>query len=307
MTNTKPNRYEIEQIKEIYAWMEEEPDILQELDKFIGDNISDLFNSMFEKLPKNMKDKIPAKLKKEIGKAINKALEKGYTGIDKSADFVTYENRILKKAKIGDIAELRSRNLKVSDKLAESVQNYFVNSAMVEGGATGLWGFKGLFADIPAFTFLQYLSIYQIGLCYGYKSTDKEFKAIQLEILNITSSSDGSSKRLAVKELDEILKVLNEKTWEEILKAATKESLSTEAVIVGSQKAINRLIETIGTKETEIIVSESGKKIIPLLSAILSAIINRWILKRLCREARKVFQKKWLMDNGRWIEKELLP
>lgn len=303
-TRKKLNRYELEQIEEIKAWEKEEPKMMHKISSYINSTVATVAGMLYEKIPKNIKNKINAKYKKKVENTIKEAVAKGLEGADKAAETITLEKLVMKMAKIDDISVMRTRNLKVSDKLAHKMHVKLNQGSLLEGAGTGFYGFGGMLADIPSFIVLQYLAIYQIGLCYGYKSTDDEMKAIQLEILNIAFSDTLSAKSEAINELKSILEIC-EKPMQDIVKTAAKKSTSKEAILLKIKKIIDKLISKVFKKESDVALDELAGKGVPVLSAAFSACINIYTMDEICWTARRVFQRKWLIDNGKWNDEKI--
>ena len=88
------------------------------------------------------------------------ALEHALDGIGSAGNFLTDEKDILKGGDVSAIHELRTKDLAVSDHLANEVHNMAI---LMAAGAGGL--ITPIVADIPALLVLSMRTIYKIGLC----------------------------------------------------------------------------------------------------------------------------------------------
>lgn len=302
MATKKINRYEKEQIVSVINWENEEPGLYTKGQYAIEKMTGLLFDVISENIPKKINKVLQGKNRKRIEGAINKGLTAALEKADYAAEYMAWEEIVKKNTKTGDISELRNRNLKISDKLAHKVHVRFNQSLFVEGGLTGWFGLPGAIVDIPAFIVAQRMEIYMIGLCYGYKSTDPEMKAIQLQILNIMGCGDLVSKRAELSMIDKMFDILKTKKWEEIIKIAEKDSKSIEALLCGVKDSIEKLVNIVLKKEVKLSESFMEKKIVPIISAGIGATLNIIAFDELGWTARRIFQKKWLMDNDKWID-----
>lgn len=153
-----------------------------------------LSNSVSKAVSRGMGIQIP----QELLEGCELAIEKAYVVADKMATKLTDEKDLLKKAKVSSIEELRSKDFKLSNKMANNVHNWALGFATIEGIATGIPGMVGAFADIPMIITAALRTIGKIGLCYGYRCDSPEFKEIQLQIMDLKTSGNLATKHLAI-------------------------------------------------------------------------------------------------------------
>ncbi|EAX47806.1 cation-transporting ATPase, E1-E2 family [Thermosinus carboxydivorans Nor1] len=103
-------------------------------------------------------------------------------------------NDIKRDGQVNSIKELRTKDLQLSDKLANEVHNWAIGLAAAEGVGTGLIGLPGMVADIPAIITIALRTIHKIALCYGYEVETKEDKDFILGILAASGANTVKEK-----------------------------------------------------------------------------------------------------------------
>ncbi len=144
-------KYEDQQTKEIANWKADEP---WEVSKALG-LIVEPAAWLVQKI-------VP-------GKAMRGAIEAASSGGKWLAD----EKDIMRDGGVSSIEDLQEKDLELSDNLANTVHNWAIGAAVVEGTATG-WNPLGLIPDIPALITLAFRTIHKIGLCYGYRAKTED-------------------------------------------------------------------------------------------------------------------------------------
>ena len=160
----KQSDYLMQQYALIKAWENEEPGV-----------VSKTFGKLLSPVGKLISVVVPEKV---IESSINAA--------NAAAQYLTDTDDVLRDGKVESIEELRTKDLKLCDQMADSVHNWAVGIATAEGATVGATGLPGLAVDIPFITTLALRTIYKIGVCYGYvadASNAEEEKAFALGVL----------------------------------------------------------------------------------------------------------------------------
>lgn len=203
---------------------------------------------------------------------------------------------IKKKAAVKDIGELRYKSLELSDNLANKVHNWSIKAAILEGGSTGILGVAGMAVDIPSIITLSINTINKIGICYGYECETERDREFCNAILVASSSNTLEEKAAALGFLKSLQITLTEKSWEAIAIKAAQKRISKETGIIAAKNLSRRL----GINLTK----RKALATIPVVGATVGGTINGLFLKEVGWAARRAFQERWLMDNGKIDEEE---
>src|SRR5438552_916486 len=155
-------RYESREFREIKEWKAKEPSVM---DKALGIVVEPL-NWMVRKIVPDT----------ALLGALNLARLTASMTVDKKD--------ILRDGGVEEIAHLRRKNLRLSDRLADEVHNWAIGIATVEGAGTGFFGILGAPVDIPALVTISLRTIEKIGLCYGYEVNTKREEDFVMGVLS---------------------------------------------------------------------------------------------------------------------------
>ncbi|MFQ5542718.1 MAG: EcsC family protein [Nitrospiria bacterium] len=259
--------YEREQAEQIKTWHSEEPGI-----------VSQSFGVMLS----------PATWL--IDKIIPQASIRGVLDFSNAlAEWMADEKDILRDAGVSDLLELKKRDLRLSDDLADSVHNWAIGIGAGAGGATGAVGLPGIIVDIPTIITFALRTIHKIGLCYGYRVNTKEEKDFILAIMAAGSANEMSEKMAALSLLRSIGVTLAGQTWEGIARRAAVNRFSKEGGII----AVKTLAKQLGINLTK----RKALQAIPAIGAVVGASANGWYIKEVGWAARRSFQERWLLDQ----------
>jgi hypothetical protein len=266
------SKYELQQINSIKKWKAEEPSVIS---KSLGVILS------------------PATWL--INKIIPEAAIRGALDFSSStAELLTDTNDIKRDAKVGSIDKLKTKDLELSDKLANAVHNWAIAIASAEGGGTGATGIAGITVDIPAIIILALRTIHKIGVCYGFEVKTKEDKEFILSVLAASGANDMTEKVAALTTLRSVEVTISKTTWKSMTQKAVQKKMSKEAGIIG----IRNLGKQLGINLTK----RKALQAIPAIGAIVGASVNGWYIKEVGWAARRVFQERWLIENGKIID-----
>ena len=142
---------------------------------------------------------------------------------------------------------------------------------LAEGLATGAGGFLTTLIDVPLLFVLTLRTIIRIGHCYGYALDHRRDQAFVLGVYLTATSGTLHTKRRRLEELRELEELLISETQREVL----------------AEELLSFLFQL------EIFEA------IPGLGAISGGLLNVGVMRRVERTTRRVFQERWLRDNGK--------
>lgn len=262
------SKYETEQVLAIDAWKKEEPSV-----------VANAVHTVLKPVEWLVSTVIPEK-------AIRGLLD----GANYVAEKVADEGDILRDGQVSSIEGMRNGSLERCDELANSVHNWAIGLATVEGGGTGAFGLFGMAADIPLVITLALRTIHKTGLCYGYRLDDEQGKQIVLGILAASGANTVQEKASAMLALQQIKILLKSMTWKAMKRAAENQASKEFAIL-----AIKTLAKQIGVNMTK----RKALQAIPVVGAIVGASVNAWFIKEVGWAARREFQERWLFDNDK--------
>jgi hypothetical protein len=264
--------YEKNQVKTIRAWKNESPDVVN---RAVG----------FFTYPTT----------RVIQKAIpDTAIQLIFDAANFLANEIADTGDIVKAGGVCQISDLKNKDFKLSDELANSVHNWAIGLAIAGGGAAGGAGIVGLAADIPAIIMLALRTIHKIALCYGYECHSEMDKNFALGILSASGANSMSEKIEALATLRSIEVTIAKQTWKAMAGKAVCRQLSKEGGIIAKKN----LAKQLGINITK----RKAMQAIPVIGAAVGASVNGWYLKDVGWTARRAFQERWLIDNKKLRE-----
>lgn len=269
---TSKTQYENEQIIEIDKWKSDPPTVISKAVGFIAKPVTWIVNSV-----------IP-----------NGAIEGALNLSSSAAAFLTDTQDILRDSGVSSIKELRTHNLEKSDKLANEVHNWAIGIATSEGGVTGYCGLPGIAVDIPSIIVIALRTIHKIGICYGFEPETEQDRKYILGILAASGANEMKDKVVALTTLRTIEVTIMKQTWKSMAQKAATNQLSKEAGII----AIKNLAKELGVNLTK----RKALQAIPGIGAVVGASVNGWYIKEVGWAARRKFQERWLIENGKLVD-----
>lgn len=264
----KQSDYLMQQYALIKAWENEEPGV-----------VSKTFGKLLSPVGKIISAVVPESV---IESAINAA--------NAAAQYLTDTADVLRDGKVESIEELRTKDLKLSDQLADSVHNWAVGIATAEGVAGGFVGLPGLAADIPFITTLALRTIHKIGVCYGYVadvSNAEEEKAFVLGVLAAANASTLGEKASFILGLKQISLLIQRNAWKKLAEMGTANLLAKSIV------SVRQAAKLIGVNLTKRKASQS----IPFIGGAVGAALNASFINDIAWAARRSYQRRWLEEN----------
>lgn len=269
MNTTNRSSYEETQVDEIIKWKNSEPSVVA---KGMGTLTAPLTWLVNKVIPKS-------------------AMKAVLNGANSAGEFLADEGDILRDAGVKSVEELRYKDLKISDELANSVHNWAIAVAATEGAAAGGGGIALIAADIPAVLTLSLRTIHKIALCYGYKTNSEEERNFVLSVLSAAGSNSMAEKNEALLTLKSIQVIIQKNTWKSIERKA-----ATGACRELSIMTIRSLCKQLGINFTK----RKALQVIPAVGAGVGAAVNADFLRDVGYAARRSYQQRWLTDNGKW-------
>lgn len=268
------NFYEQTQLAEIQKWETQVPNVLSRLAGFAFKPAGWL-----------------------VGKVVPpKAIEGALTACYGMAGVMTDKNDIMRDGGVSEISELKTKDLQLSDKLANEVHNWANGAATVEGGIAGVAGLPGLAVDIPALITMGFRVVQKIGLCYGYECVNDADRQFVLQIFSAASANTMEEKTLAIVALQRINVAIAKKAWKKMAENAARNAIGIDAGII----AVKALAKKLGINITR----RKALQSIPYIGAGVGAATNLSFINDIAWAARRSFQKRWLIDNKKIEVKE---
>jgi hypothetical protein len=268
----KLTKYEKQQVAAIEMWKKEEPGVVSKAFGFAIEPLAWLVNKVVPEA------------------AIRGALDFSNT----LAQWLTDTGDIIRDGGVSSLSELRQKNLELSDKLADEVHNWAIGVAVVEGAGTGVFGLPGAAADVPAVITLALRTIHKIGSCYGYECSSELDKKFILGVMSASGANSVSERLAALAALRSIEVTLAKVTWKKMAEKAAENQLGKEAAIL----TIKSLAKQLGINITK----RKALASIPFIGAAIGGSVNGWYIKEVGWAARRAFQERWLIENGKIID-----
>jgi hypothetical protein len=259
--------YEKEQIRAVDEWRTEKPSGISTALGFVMFPISLLIQAL---VPKS-------------------AIRRAIGGASCAAEWFADEGDIIRKGKVSEIDGLRTKDLKLSDTLANEVHNRAIGIASAEGVGSGVLGVSGLILDIPFIITFALRTIHKIGLCYGYRNNDEKGKQFVLALLSAAGANTASEKADALKILRAIDVMIAKQTLKTVAEKAVEQQLAKEAVLL----SVKNLARQLGINITDRKILQA----IPAIGAAVGGSVNALFINDVGWAARRAFQERWLIEN----------
>jgi hypothetical protein len=281
----KLNSAEETVIKEINLWKAEEPGFLSKATHFIsrplvwaGDNL------------------VPDEVKNKMSDLTEQVMAK----LQDVSQWSVKPEEVLKATREFEInsetiVELRQASLFDLDHVAQGFNKTNSQMAAASGFGTGLIGWAGLVADLPALLALSFRNIYQISLCYGYDLTSGEEKQQEFEvgymlrILRIAATSSQEDKLAALNDLKDYEMSHFENVTADLGHSFARKQFTKVAAIQVSNMIINEIVSH--TLARKAVTS------LPGIGAVLTAGFNYMYVKDVGQTAFMLYRERFLLDK----------
>lgn len=221
----------------------------------------------------------------------SKAIEGVLVACNGMAELITDRNDIIRDAQVSDISDLQTKDLNLSDRLANEVHNWAIGIAAAEGLAAGAVGIFGLIADVPALITMSFRVVHKIGLCYGFECKTEADKQFVMGVLSAAGANTLSEKTASVAILQKMNVMIAKNTWKKLAEKAAMNPHGIAAAIITIKSVANQL----GINITK----RKAAQAIPVIGAGVGAATNTAFLNDVAWAARRTFQERWLMTNNK--------
>lgn len=179
------------------------------------------------------------------------------------------------------------------DDAADEIHNWAVSYGSVAGAAAGAGGILVSVPSVIGIINLTVRTIRQIGFCYGYFHDDDIERVCILEILSIVGGGQNQTSKLAsagmLRELFVMVKRVSFKTMGE--KAANEVAIKELFIVT-----IRQIAKTYGYQLTRSRLLTA----VPIVGGGVGLLIDGNYTRKVGWTARRYYQRRWLMDRGRW-------
>jgi hypothetical protein len=189
----------------------------------------------------------------------------------RAAEVAATANDIKVQAGVKELSALRQRPLELCDKLSRRVGTIAQVIATAEGALTGAGGVWTTLLDVPLLFGVCLRTILKVGHCYGYPLDRPSDKAWVLGAFAVSLSSTRQKRTELMARLREIEDLLLEQTQQQVV------------------------VEEAAALITQIELFED----IPVFGAATGALLNLSVAHKTETTARRLFQERWLRDNGK--------
>jgi hypothetical protein len=216
---------------------------------------------------------VAGKVAQAMGKVVPDPLaQKAILGLYKIADRSAGRQEICRKMGVDNLAQLRDWPLDQCDPFARKVGQGALGISVAAVTVTGVGGTMAIALDVPLLFTLAMRTIIKIGRCYGYPLEDADARALVLGIL-IAALTESREQKKQIRL--ERLKDVGEKMLTE----------AQEHLLVEESAALLFQLEALGQ--------------IPGMGTVTICLLHLWLIRRVDRAARFVFQERRLRDCGR--------
>lgn len=224
------------------------------------------------------------------GKVVQKvvplaALKAALHAFNSVAKRLSDEKSVLKRARVGSLAELRGQSLEQCDLLARGELRRAMGIGGAGGAAFGVFGAAGLMADVPTLLTLTMRTIHRIGLCYG-EDIDRDFA---IGVFALVSANTREEKMEAIAALQSDLQGLQRAAARDGLERAAERQLAKDAAVFSLNTVAQRIGVQMGKRKT--------LSVVPVLGAVVGGAVNAWYLRDVAQVAQYIFQERWLLEK----------
>lgn len=281
----KLNNMEERRLSEIASWKAQSPGIISRATGFLSRPLQWVGENV-----------IPDAVSEQANKANEMIIEK----LQDAANWTVKPEDVLRQAnelgiQAASITALRTSSVFDLSTIAEEAGRKNAQLAAVGGFGTGLAGWPGLIADLPALFMLSWRSIYQIALSYGYdwRQDNEEDRSYEinymLRVFQIATATQGVEKHeglLALRQMED--------DHEMSLRSRVGNHYSTTQLGRGFSIQISKAIVGMIIKQT---VARKAITMLPGLGAVLTAGFNYTYVKDVAECANYLYQERLLLDK----------
>ncbi|MEL6632973.1 MAG: EcsC family protein [Bacteroidota bacterium] len=195
------------------------------------------------------------------------------------------------------IEDLKKASIHDLDHVAQSLIEGNTRMATLSGVGTGLVGWPGLIADLPALFTFSVRTINQIALSYGFNPNDPEANPIDrafeteymMRVFKVATSSDKVEKQKALGELKDFEAGRHSDVYNSVMGDFTKKHLGRNATSFVSRFIIKEIVERTITKK--------AVGLVPGLGAVFNGGFNYVYIKDVGDAAFMLYRERFLIDK----------
>lgn len=282
----KLNASELRILDEIAQWKADNPGFLNRATDFVSKPISWLT----EKLT-------PEEVKTSVGGLTEKIVEK----LQDASQWTVRPQDVLEASRefevtAQSIADLRKASIHDLDHIAQKFIEQNTRAGALSGVGTGVVGWPGLIADLPALFLLSTRTIYQIALSYGFEAAaegEEQTRAFEMEymmrVFKIATASDKVQKQKALAELKDFEAGRSSEVYSEVVGDYAAKSVGRNTASYVSRLIIKEIVERT--------IMKKAVGLVPGLGAIFSGGFNYVYLKDVGEAAFMVYRERFLLDK----------
>ena len=283
----KLNSSEKKIIQEIAVWKAEEPGLISKATDVMSKPLVWASNKL-----------IPDEIKNKMSTVTETIVEK----LQDASQWLVSEEDVLKATREFEIdtetiLELRKASVHDLDHVGESFTKSNSQIAAAEGFGTGLIGWPGLIADLPALFALAFRLVYQISLTYGYKvdledseSEQRDYEVeYMLRVFRVATAPNKVEKTKGLMALKDFETQHEDDVYNDVGSDYTIGHISKNVAINVSREIINMIVsQTLARKAITAI---------PGIGAVLTAGFNYAYINDVGTASMMLYRERFLLDK----------
>lgn len=234
----------------------------------------------------------PVKIQEAIGRAIEGSLSFLAKQSPRTINTTKIRAKVSKRAESleGGSSPSLAHCLQAADEQARHSWKWHVALAASEGGATGVAGFAGLAADIPALFGILVRQIQEIATCYGYDVDAPEEREYLLHILRTGFASNVKLKVEFLVSLKQFEQVLLHVAWKKMANDLAAKHLGKTSLLA----AVHQFARTLGVQITK----RKALQMIPVIGALVGASLNGTLANDVGKAAFMSYRRRKMAEAG---------
>jgi hypothetical protein len=150
-----------------------------------------------------------------------------------SSEISVHRERVLKRVGVAEVRELRERELKFCNELADMLALEASQGAMFWGAAAGGGNLLAALTSVRALMGYCLKTIHTIGYCYGFGTEEPHERDFVLGVLLIAAASTLEEKQHAIGTIGQVEDMIFEEAFEDLLQEAIGEQILETAGLMG--------------------------------------------------------------------------
>ncbi len=267
-----PSDYEVNAIRETYAWCQPDASWFGRLKL----HLYDAYNSATDQLKR-----VPGfewTLNNVVAGLLNLINEITQDWVPRESVYGRY--RAAGYDVVGP-ADVRALDLHVADAATSGLAARYSTIAAAEGAATGYAGIAGIPTDIVALVSLNLRAAGEYAVHYGFDMTDDAERLYALSLLDVVARPSTKAKNVAMSPILGITKRLARQQAFELLE---------QAALAG---AISRITKSLGIHLTRAKLAQ----IVPVTGAVVGGGYNAYYTAQVCSAAYHAYRRRFLISK----------